>query len=47
MQVWKLPDGPLVVHASEGSFDCVGLRFANANFAQDDKLTELAFPHRD
>jgi len=21
-----------------GSFDCVGVRFANANFAQDDKL---------
>lgn len=25
-----------------GSFDCVSLRFAKGNFAQDDKLMELA-----
>ena len=31
-------DEPVGLHASTGSFDCVVLRFADDNFAQDAKF---------
>jgi len=33
---WGRLDAPLVMRALQGSFDCVALRFAQGNFAQDD-----------
>ena len=33
----KLPAAFRLVSSSQGSFDCVVVRFANNNFAQDDK----------
>jgi hypothetical protein len=33
----ELPATFRVVSSSKGSFDCVVVRFANNNFAQDDK----------
>ena len=32
----EFPEASLPVQANAGSFDCVGVRCANANFAQDD-----------
>src|SRR3954467_2324233 len=34
----------LLMHTDMGSFDCVGVRFANANFAQDDSLFFIDSP---
>ena len=33
----KLPDAFRLVSSHKGSFDCVVVRFASDNFAQDDK----------
>ena len=34
----EFPEMPVVIQTCMGSFDCVGVRFAIANFAQDDKM---------
>ena len=38
---WELPAKSEVSSLCKGSFDCVALRFANGNFAQDDRLPWL------
>ena len=34
----ELPTEPVALLAGMGSFDCVPVRFANGNFAQDDRF---------
>jgi hypothetical protein len=38
MQMREFPDAFMPGLTGTGSFDCVSVRFANANFAQDDRL---------
>jgi hypothetical protein len=34
----EFPDASLLIVTFKGAFDCVGVRFTNVNFAQDDKM---------
>jgi len=42
---WECLDAPLPLPSRTGSFDCVDLRFAKANSAQDDNAKRISAPH--
>jgi hypothetical protein len=39
VQWWKLLNEPVVLQGYMGSFDCVAVRFANGDSAQEDRVT--------
>jgi len=45
-EVWKLPDKLAWRLSSKGSFDCVTARFAEGNYAHDDKLAMTRKEHQ-